>query len=292
VASDLVYLLMDLTQLGAGAVAADMLARYRAAGFALPDDLLRFYGTHRALVRVKIACLALTGEDAPHDAALAATAANYLGMASAAALTVPPALIVMTGLSGTGKSTVAAALARALGVARIATDAVRQELAGRLGLATERWGEGLYAPERTEATYRELFARAGRALAGDAPVILDGTFLDERWRRQAAAVARSRGVPLVLIETICDEDVVMRRLAAREAHPGSLSDATRDTYRRQREAIAAAPPAIPDGAISVRIDTTPETTVDLEPVFAALHREGLVAAALPSIPWWGRESTP
>ena len=53
VASDLVYLLMDLTKLGAAGVAAALLARYRAAGIDLPDGLLRFYGGHRALVRVK-----------------------------------------------------------------------------------------------------------------------------------------------------------------------------------------------------------------------------------------------
>ena len=134
---------------------------------------------------------------------------------------------------------------------------------------------------------RLLFARAERALSAGAPVILDGTFLDERWREEAARVARARGAPFVLIETSCDEDVVARRLAAREASSGSLSDATRDTYRHQRAAIAAAPPAIPRGVVGVQIDTTPETTLNLEPVFAALHREGIIAATIPSTAWWG-----
>ena len=57
VASDLAFLLMDLTRFGAHQIAVTLLARYRAAGLELPDELLRFYSAHRALVRAKIACL-------------------------------------------------------------------------------------------------------------------------------------------------------------------------------------------------------------------------------------------
>jgi uncharacterized protein len=285
VASDLVYLLMDLTERGAGAVAGELLARYRAAGFDLPDSVLRFYGAHRALVRVKIACLALADADSERRAALSATAADYLTMATAAALTVRPALFIMTGLSGTGKSTVAAALARAIDVPRIATDAVRKEFEGAADLATDRWGEGLYAPERKAAIYASLFARGERALADGTTVILDGTFLDDAQRDAAAGLVASHGVPLVLIETVCAEEVVARRLAAREEHPDTLSDATLDTYRHQCAAIAADPPAIPAGALHVVIDTTAEGAIDLEPVFVVLEREAIVETTIPAMAW-------
>ncbi|MFN8593910.1 MAG: AAA family ATPase [Thermomicrobiales bacterium] len=286
VASDLVYLLMDLSQRGAGDAAVALLAAYRAAGFILPDDLLRFYGGHRALVRVKIACLALTGEDAAHDAALTATAITYLTMATAAALTAHPALIVMTGLSGTGKSTVAAALGHALGIPVIATDALRKELAGGDDLATDRWGEGRYAPERKAAVYRALFARGGEALAAGKAVILDGAFLEDAWREEAARLAAAHGVPLLLVETVCDEAVVTDRLAAREQNAGSLSDATRDTWRHQRAALAAHPPAVPVNAGLVQVDTT--SAVDLDPVVAALDRAGVLAATIPASDWLRR----
>ena len=42
-------------------IARHLLARYREAGLDLPDELLRFYSAHRALVRAKIACLELRG---------------------------------------------------------------------------------------------------------------------------------------------------------------------------------------------------------------------------------------
>ena len=281
VASDLVFLLMDLSKLGAASVAADLLARYRAAGIDLPEALLRFYGGHRALVRVKITCLQLADADAAGRLALAEMAADYLAMASAATLTIRPALVVMTGLSGTGKSTVAVAVARALGLTTIATDLVRKELAGDEALPTGAWQEGLYALERTAAIYAELFSRADALLAKGKGALLDGTFLADHRREEAAHLAATRHVPLVLIETICAEAVVACRLRARQAGGGSPSDATLETYRRQRAAMAADPPPVPPGAIHVRIDTSGEGPMALDPLFTALRDEGVIEASDP-----------
>jgi aminoglycoside phosphotransferase family enzyme/predicted kinase len=285
VASDLVYLLMDLTRLGARQTAATLLARYRDAGLALPDDLLRFYGAHRALVRAKIACIGWSAADHEARDALAAESADYLQMATAQALTIRPALVVMTGLSGTGKSTVAVSLARSLDITRIATDEVRKELTGESGLAAGVWREGLYAPDQTEATYDALFTRAGALLAAGQGALLDGTFLDSRPRQHAARLAAARGVPLVLIETVCDDAVAVARLEAREARRESPSDATVDIYRRQRAAVTAAPPVIPDGALHIHIDTTPEGPVDLGPALAAMREAGMLQAVIPNTPW-------
>ena len=135
VASDLAFLLMDLTRLGASEVATSLLARYREAGLDLPDELLRLYSAHRALVRAKIAGLELPGSGREEAARLMAEATDYLDLASGAALTVQPVLVAMTGLSGTGKSTVARRLARALGARLFASDVVRKELAGIEGPA-------------------------------------------------------------------------------------------------------------------------------------------------------------
>ena len=191
VASDLAFLLMDLTRLGAAEVATALLARYRAAGLDLPDELLRFYSAHRALVRAKIAGLELPGSGREEAARHTAEATDYLDLASAAALTVRPVLVVMTGLSGTGKSTVARRLARALGARLFASDIVRKELAGIEGPAPAAWGEGIYRPEWTGATYDRLFALAEASLRAGTPVILDAAFLATEQRTGAAAVGGS-----------------------------------------------------------------------------------------------------
>lgn len=286
VASDLVYFLMDLTRLGARGVATDLLGSYRSAGIDLPDALIRFYGAHRALVRVKVSCLELADADAETRSALMRNAADYLDMASAAALTVQPALFVMTGLSGSGKSTVARLISRALDLETEVADVVRKELAAGAELAKGQWQEGLYSPEWTEATYREMLARAETRLAAGQPVLLDGTFLDDRWRALAAELAELHQVPLVLVETAADPDVTARRIATRQQQPDAITDATVEIFRRQLAAVTARPLRVPANARHIRIDTTPDGRVNLEPFWQAIHQIEVVTADISATPWF------
>jgi predicted kinase len=64
-------------------------------------------------------------------------------------------LVVVGGLPGTGKSTLAAGLADALGATVIRSDEVRKELAGLRPdqPAPTAFGEGLYGPTAAAATY-------------------------------------------------------------------------------------------------------------------------------------------
>ena len=283
VASDLAFLLMDLERLGAREPAARLVARYRQAGVDLPDVLLRFYRAHRALVRAKVACLSrasFAGQEARD--ALAIEAADYLDLATAAAVAVRPALIAMTGLSGTGKSTVAGALARALDAPVFASDTVRKELTQQqVGPAPAAWEQGLYIPEQTEATYGRLWELATQTLASGRAAILDATFLDGKRREKLASVARAVGVPLILLETVCAEETAIARILTRARRGDSRSDATVEVYRRQRAAALASPPSIPSGAVHVRVDTDVGGPVDVDPVLAALRRECIVAARIP-----------
>src|SRR5829696_7690481 len=282
VASDLAFLLMDLDRLGEPEAAATLVARYRAAGFDLPESLLRFYKAHRALVRAKVACLSRAFAHRAARDDLALEAAEYLNLATADAVTVRPALVAMTGLSGTGKSTVAAALARALGAPIFSSDIVRKELAGRTGPAPAAWEQGLYGPDQTEATYGRLEELARKTLADGRVAVLDATFLDARRRERLAAVAEGAGVPLVLVETVCAEEVALGRIVARARRGVSLSDATAEVYRRQRAAVQTSPPNVPRDATHVVVDTSAGHPVCLDPVLVALRREGIVAARVPS----------
>jgi aminoglycoside phosphotransferase family enzyme/predicted kinase len=284
VASDLAFLLMDLTRYDAPHVAATLVDRYRDAGFDLPDELLRFYAAHRALVRAKVACMRLAADDPTDATGFAVKAADYLDLAMAFATTVRPLLIAMTGLSGTGKSTAAQRLGRALGAQILTSDVVRKALAGVRGAAPAAWQEGIYRPEATRATYDQLFAFAAAQLTAGVPVVLDAAFLSGEQRVEAAAVATRAGARFVLAETVCDEATVAARLAARAVRGSSPSDATLETYRRQRAAIAATPPVVPPGALNIRIDTSGDLPIHLEPLFAVLRQADVVLPKVSATP--------
>ncbi|MCC6791615.1 MAG: AAA family ATPase [Thermomicrobiales bacterium] len=274
VASDLAFLLMDLDRLQASEIAVQLVERYRERGVDLADAILRFYRGHRALVRAKIALL--TGDDALQThPGMVTEAATYLDLATAAMLVAAPCVIAMTGLSGTGKSTVAASLARATGATLVSSDVTRKELAGLKEL--ERGGNALYSADWNERTYRHLIATADTTIGQGKAVILDATFLEERWRELAAGVAKAAGVPFLLVETVCDEAIARDRIARRSAEGRAVSDADLTVYERQRRRVPPGSVAIPLGAIAVQVDTGADAITQMNPVYEALRRAGLLA---------------
>lgn len=281
IASDLAFLLMDLDRLGVDPATADLIVdRYLAAGLELPGELLGLYWVHRALVRAKIAGIELAEVDEEDHPPLLASAAGYLHTAARHAVACEPVMIAMTGISGTGKSTVARQLARVLGADHHRSDVVRKQLAGREGQAASAWRSGLYGEGWTVATYARMAELGAEAIAAGRPVILDATFLDREQRDALAAMARHRAVPFMLVETACDEQVLVRRLEERAVRGDDPSDAGVAVMREQRAMLAEHPPGVPDGALVATIDTTPEGYVDLDPALIALRDAGIVTSRI------------
>jgi predicted kinase len=107
-------------------------------------------------------------------------------------------------------------------------------------------------------------------LSAGLPVILDGTFLDTKRRRQAQKLAHASGVPLLFVETVCDEETALRRIAERVGRGNAHSDATTEVYRRQRESLTSLPPTLPADVGAVGIDTTSDVPADLGPALMAI----------------------
>lgn len=114
-------------------------------------------------------------------------------------------LIILTGLPGTGKSTVAAALALELGAVVLSTDKIRAE--GRKTPGFSRAEKG--------GVYERLFARAERGLRGGRSVILDATFYLESLRETAAAAGRRAGVSVFVVEVVSPRPIVKLRMERR-----------------------------------------------------------------------------
>ena len=137
-------------------------------------------------------------------------------------------MVLVGGLPGTGKSTLAAGLADRLDWAVVRSDEVRKVLAGMspndpAGAAV---GKGIYSPAMTDRTYRELLRRAAQLLELGEPVILDASWTDRGRRELAASVARHAASSLIELECCAPMEATDRRLRARAQAGRDASDAT------------------------------------------------------------------
>jgi hypothetical protein len=127
-------------------------------------------------------------------------------------------LVVVCGLPGVGKTTVARMVADRLGVEPLRTDVVRREL----------FPDPDYTDEERRAVYEALFDRARTRLDRGADVVLDGTFADPAPRERTRELAAAAGTERRLVEVTCEESVVRERIVGRT---DDESDADFDVYR-------------------------------------------------------------
>ena len=130
-------------------------------------------------------------------------------------------LVVVCGLPGVGKTTVAERIADHVDGRIRRTDVIRKEL----------FDDPEYTDAETEAVYTELLDRARDDIdAGDA-VVLDATFADSRFRTAARETAAEAAAGFDLVEVACDEGVVERRIERRDG----ISDADFEIHLRFKQ---------------------------------------------------------
>jgi predicted kinase len=147
-------------------------------------------------------------------------------------------LVVIFGLMGVGKSTVAKALAEAKGWPAIHSDVVRKALAG-LAPTTRahfKFGHGIYTEDYSRKTYAEMLRRATELLDGGATrVILDASFKSSAERARVRALAREKGARTAFVFCHCPKEVVRQRLQQRADNSSAISDGRLELLDSQTE---------------------------------------------------------
>jgi len=262
VMSEVSFLVMDLIDRKLPRLAWRFLNGYlEASGDYAGLSLLRFYLVYRALVRAKVACIRdhQPGLDARAHGRAGREYLEYLRLAQALAARPPRALIVMHGVAGSGKTSVAQQLLEAYGAVRLRSDVERKRLQGleaqaRTGSAL---GAGIYAADLTAQTYARLAALSGAVLEAGYPAIVDATFLAAAQRSAFAALAHKAAVPFVIAACEAPEAVLRERVATRERDARDASEAGLGVLAHQlgcREPLTE-----PERAVSVRFDAGRES---------------------------------
>ena len=266
--ADVGFLVMDLTEKGHPELAAHFLNRYlERSGDYEGAVLLDLYFVYRCLVRAKVA--AIRSRERESDTERAADieeARNYAAMARRKATKGRPVLVIMHGLSGSGKTWLSERLMAALPAIRVRSDIERKRLFGLDETADSESGigSGIYSPSASVETYERLFTLADSLLAAGHHVVLDAAFLKKRQRVSAGSIASSLGVDSVLVYAQAPVDVLRSRIEERAKQKDEASEA--DLAVLEHQLAAAELPRSDEKALNV--DTRNE--IDIEALAASI----------------------
>ncbi len=198
--------------------------------------------------------------------AMARRAAQALGIRPIP--TPHPRLIMMVGLPGTGKSTLARRLAALLPASIVESDRVRRVLF--------KWPRHtLNESRRVHQVCRVLIEQL---LRQGSSVIFDATNLIEAHRALIYQIADRLRIPLVILFVTAPPEVVRDRLEGRllQPNPEDASEATWSVYERMRRYME------PIGRPYLEVDTSQDLDMLLPQLVRTIHQAACPGAGAPS----------
>jgi aminoglycoside phosphotransferase family enzyme/predicted kinase len=194
-------------------------------------QVLPIYVSRQTYVRAKVTSFLLNDPAVPEaeKQKAADTAALYYRLAWKCSQTKAGKLFMMSGLSGSGKTTVARQLARQTNAIHIRSDAVRKHLGG-IPLM-QRGGDDLYTPEMTQKTYDRLLDLGIKLANQGYTVILDAKYDRQALRQPVIAAAAAHDLSVQILHCDAPSEVLRDRLNQRT---GDIADATADLLPKQQ----------------------------------------------------------
>ncbi len=155
-------------------------------------------------------------------------------------------LVLIVGLPGTGKSTLAKRLADVFDCTVITTEVVRSQLFNENQIMEDRD----FTQEELDITYRAIALLCENLLAAKARVIVDGVFRSQSERNKIIDIAQKNNAKFIGIYTYSKtDDIVLDRLRRRK-QMGTASPAGDKAYYKIKKEFESVDPSF------LQIDTT------------------------------------
>lgn len=153
-------------------------------------------------------------------------------------------LVMICGLPGTGKSITAKQIASDIGANTLRTDSIRKEMfkQGSLGEIMNSdnpfqfdlesvFDKQKEIPEKYQRliwrqkdwVYDKLFKEISAALSKGMNIVLDATFYSKELRKNIYEIAKKANTKVFLVECVCDEKILQKRLERRTRRADSFS---------------------------------------------------------------------
>ncbi len=227
VANDVAFLLMDLENYSRYDLSDLFFEKY--VEFSKDLDLKKiigFYKVYRAYVRGKIAFFQNNKEEADRyfDLAFGYLPSEY-----------KPKVVVLSGLTGSGKTTVAKELQRKADFVVISSDKVRKQLVGMDVYEKDLsdYKKGIYSEEMTQRVYDEIINRAYGFVREGENVVLDATFIKKWQMDKVFERFKKLGIKPLVVFLKLDEQTALEHFKKRGKEK-SISDGRYEIFVKQK----------------------------------------------------------
>ncbi len=236
--SEVAFVVMDLQARGYEKLSWRFLNHYLAiTGDYETLSLLSYYVVYRALVRAKVEALLVCTSNSANSLGRHEyrRSMHFLDLAQYWSQSRSPRLIIMHGLSGSGKSTVAENLASRLGAIQIRSDVERKRLFNldANSDSASSIDRGIYGRDAGQQTYSQLANIAGNLLSNGINVIVDAACLKSSQRDLFRRLALKHKLPFFLISCLASEKEMKRRITQRLKLQRDASEASHKVLENQ-----------------------------------------------------------
>jgi len=243
VISEIAFLVMDLQVKQSNDLAFHFLNEYlQFSGDYQGLQLLRFYQVYRAMVRAKVSAIRASQNTSVEENQQAiASYHDYLQLANRYTQTSTPMLIIMHGVSGSGKSWLSEQIINRYQIIRIRSDVERKRLHNLSPQQKSHAdiGRDLYSQSSSDKTYQYLLQLAVEILNASYNVIVDATFLQQQQRQLFSRQAERMQIPFLIVHTRTDKQTLLKRIKDRAEKQDNVSEADLAVLENQLQNLQA-----------------------------------------------------